>query len=511
MEVKILNFSGQIITNTFRAICVWDFNDFSDECFGAMPEGWYKSQYPFIDYAILMTFTGGKGYNEWCSLENGRLITDFKKPVRILKNVIRQGIKPIIVIGNVPSALSDGRDTENDSYGWGNRCPPKDYSLYYDYIKAFAGAVKLAFPYEIYKDFIFRVGTENDNFHWFLGTEEEYLKLYDYTVAALTEVLGEEIKIGPANLESADGYPGLLKHCAEGINFFTGKTGTKCDFFSISHYEMGNPPVSYEAYAPKARMARRRAEAYPKLNITDINIGEGEFLSDGMSPSHRLLMAQDCSEYGASWHVQNFAASLENGISYFANWAYCCDYRETSEPLIKTPAYFAALLCGRLCGLYSLKCSYSAPKGSAAGCIAAYDKTKSVLYALCWNHRFEREAGEPLNIKLCVDGFIPENPCTVYRIDKTHNNFSAEWLEISKNLPRLETAADFDILGSVLETEISKTLNEDGLKIWKNFKYNYSRNELISEKEIFTDSIEFTIPCHGVILLEIPVKGGSHA
>ena len=251
MEIKICSNPGRIIENTFSTICVWDFNDFEDNAFGSMPEGWYKSQYPFIDYVILMTFTGGKGYNEWCSVEDGVLKTDFSKPVRILKNVLRQGVKPMIVIGNVPQALSDGRDTENDSYGWGNRCPPADYSMYYEYIKAFADAIKREFPFEIYKDFIFRVGTESDNFHWFLGSEEEYLKLYDYTAAALTEILGDEVKIGPTNLEAVERFPNLLKHCAEGVNFYSGETGTKCDFFSVSHYELCNPPVSYTAYSPK--------------------------------------------------------------------------------------------------------------------------------------------------------------------------------------------------------------------------------------------------------------------
>lgn len=506
MEIKICNNPGKIIKNTFSTICVWDFNDFDDTAFGGMPEGWYKSQYPFIDYVILMTFTGGKGYNEWCSVENGLLKTDFSKPIRILKNVLRQGVKPIIVIGNVPQALSDGRDTENDSYGWGNRCPPADYSMYYEYIKAFAAAVKTEFPFETYKDFIFRVGTECDNFHWFLGSEDEYLKLYDYTVAALTEVLGNEIKVGPTNLEAVERFPNLLKHCAEGKNFYNGKTGTKCDFFSVSHYELGNPPVSYTAYTPKIHEANSRVQKYPQLGITDINVGEGQFLSDGMLRPHRLLMAQDCTEYGASWHVQNFAASLKNGISYFANWAYCCDYRETGEPIIKAPAYFSALLCNKLCGLPALECEYDPPENAAVCCVSALDAAENKLYVLLCNHHFERGIKSPLNISLKFNGINLSQDCTIYRIDKSHNNFSTEWLEISKDIPRIESATDFDILGSIAETEISKTLAGEGLVLWKNFKRNYTSNDLKSEKLKFSGAYEVSLPSYGVALLEIPLN-----
>lgn len=264
MKIKICNNPGNIINNTFSTICVWDFNDFDDNAFGGMPDGWYKSQYPFIDYVILMTFTGGKGYNEWCS--------------------------------------------------------------------------------------------------------------------------------------------------------------------------------------------------------------------------------------------------LENGVSYFANWAYCCDYRNTDEPIIKTSAYFAAQLCNKLCGLPSLECKYTKSESSAVCCVSALDASKNKLYVLLCNHYFERGINSKLSINLKFDGINPSEDCTIYRIDKLHNNFSAKWLEISKHIPRIESTADFDILGSAAETEISKTLAGEGLALWKNFKSNYSFNELTGEKIKFSNSYEILLPSYGVALLEVSVK-----
>ena len=73
-------------------------------------------------------------------------------------------------------------------------------------------------------------------------------------MAALTDVLGDNIKVGPTNLETVSKFPNLLKHCAEGINYCTGMTGTKCDFFSVSHYELF-PDGTDIPYTEKIRAA----------------------------------------------------------------------------------------------------------------------------------------------------------------------------------------------------------------------------------------------------------------
>lgn len=83
-------------------LCIWDIRDFDDGgCFGKrVPAGWFREAYPFVGTVIMMTFTGGKGYNEWVTRdEAGRLRTDFTVPVRILRNVLRQGVRPMVVLG----------------------------------------------------------------------------------------------------------------------------------------------------------------------------------------------------------------------------------------------------------------------------------------------------------------------------------------------------------------------------------------------------------------------------
>ena len=58
------------ISNIAKALCIWDFNTFDDEgVYGRMSDGWFKAQNPFLEYVILMTFTGGAGRGEWVSLD----------------------------------------------------------------------------------------------------------------------------------------------------------------------------------------------------------------------------------------------------------------------------------------------------------------------------------------------------------------------------------------------------------------------------------------------------------
>ncbi|MBQ7485927.1 MAG: hypothetical protein IJT77_00340, partial [Clostridia bacterium] len=50
---------GNVISNIAKAICIWDYRTFlSSGAFGSMPEGEFKRRFPFIEYAVLMTFTG---------------------------------------------------------------------------------------------------------------------------------------------------------------------------------------------------------------------------------------------------------------------------------------------------------------------------------------------------------------------------------------------------------------------------------------------------------------------
>lgn len=111
-------------------LCIWDIRDFDDGgCFGKrVPAGWFREAYPFVGTVIMMTFTGGKGYNEWVTRdEAGRLRTDFTVPVRILRNVLRQGVRPMVVLGADAHRPCRPAPRSAGTLRWGNRYRPRDY------------------------------------------------------------------------------------------------------------------------------------------------------------------------------------------------------------------------------------------------------------------------------------------------------------------------------------------------------------------------------------------------
>ncbi len=81
------------------------------------------------------------------------------------------------------------------------------------------------------------VWNEPDIFYWH-GTEDEYFKLYDYTVAAVRRALpgarvGGPASTGPASERAAKFLRDFLEHCANGQNYATGKKGVPLDFISF--------------------------------------------------------------------------------------------------------------------------------------------------------------------------------------------------------------------------------------------------------------------------------------
>lgn len=513
---------GAPLPNTAKAICIWDPCTFSDEgVFGRMPDGWYKQQYPFITHAILMTFTGGTGTSEWLTMdERGNPQMDFTVPLQVLRNVCRQGLSPLIVIGNVPYPLSDAARVEADSYGWGNRLAPVDYAAYAAYIEGFARMIRENFPPETYRDWMFRVGTEPDNPHWWVEGEEEYCRLYDYTVTALQKVLGKEnLTVFSGNLETYDKFEGVYEHCLHGVNACTGQVGTQNDAVSISHYQLGTGCVSMKEAGAILEYAARRARKYADLGIRSVHVGEGQFLSDGCRPPHRLQMAQDGTAYAASWTAAMYDLCCRYGIEYFANWAYCTDCFRVEEPMLRIPAYHVAAWIGQTAGLPRLEVTLDGESdtGNIVGGVAAFDEAGKTVRILAYCHGLDRQ-GRPEEAQVVLP--LPGGGCgevTAWCIDRGHSNFFTAWLEDSREIQRVEQAADFDVLGSVLDTEVAQLLEGPGLEFWLTKKREYAGRDGLEQipcSPVLTDD-GLRIPCrfdgHSVLLFEVKTTQGGAA
>ncbi len=237
---------------------------------------------------------GGKhnGECEWFKGidANGELICDFAPFIGYLKAQIGVGFTPWIVLDNVPNKMN-----KTDKHEYGNTSPPDDYDVWFKYIQKFVAALVDEFGLEEVKTWHFRVGTEPDLFpgHW-SGTKEEYFKHYDYTVAAVESLIPSPL-IGPGNILMwngvQDGNKGgrwgfdILKHCADGKNYFTGKVGTRITFFSQSIYAWAPRTFLYEENLKKLKVELAK---YPTLKNIDIEIHEYGELNECLSRGDAL-------------------------------------------------------------------------------------------------------------------------------------------------------------------------------------------------------------------------------
>ena len=246
---------------------------------------------------------------------SGNVITNFSTYIRDLRGLFLTGVKPRIVLDNVPWEMSGERIEET----FGNARPPLDYGIWRQYVNAFLQALIDEFGASEVETWRFRIGTEpNLNpGHW-SGTEEEFYIHYDITVDEVLKVL-PNAKVGPGNLlteRSAVFTTEIIEHCANGINAVTGQRGTQMDFFSISYYEqLDRNKIKFADVVPEYRRALDR---HPQFANIPFDIQEFGILRD--ENARRGVSLSDGTELGASWYATIIDMALENRITEIYDW-----------------------------------------------------------------------------------------------------------------------------------------------------------------------------------------------
>lgn len=247
--------------------------------------------------------------------QSGNVITDFSDYIRDLKGLFLTGVKPRIVLDNVPWQMSGERIEER----FGNSRPPLDYEVWRKYINAFLQALISEFGASEVETWRFRIGTEpNLNpSHW-SGTIQEYYTHYDITVDEVLKVL-PNAKVGPGNLltEGAATFTTeIIDHFATGINAVTGEVGSQMDFFSISYYEqLDRNKIKFQDVVPAYRSALNK---YSQFANIPFDIQEFGILRD--ENARRGISLNDGAELGASWYATVIDMALENRISEIYDW-----------------------------------------------------------------------------------------------------------------------------------------------------------------------------------------------
>ena len=133
------------------------------------------------------------------------------------------GMKPFVELGFMPNALASGNKT---IFWWrGNVTPPKDYNKWGAFMKNLVQHFTERYGEEEVKSWYFEVWNEpNLSPGFWSSTQDEYFKLYDYTVKAIKSV-NKNYKVGGPATAGAGWVPETLAHCEKNnipIDFISG-------------------------------------------------------------------------------------------------------------------------------------------------------------------------------------------------------------------------------------------------------------------------------------------------
>ena len=521
-----INKTGNPVKDVFSTINQWDYGWYWTHFADDQPANYFNENYSFAKTVQLMTATGGSEERDLFIDPLDRTVTDdykFDSLIQACRNVVNQGLTPYIKTGNVPLKLS-ANPYISTSYGVNVR-PPYDYELYYDYIKAIADALVLEFGINEVKTWYWCVLTEFENRDWFhvegdrTGdlTKQAYLKLYDYTTAALADVIGEDNLIIGAHamvwepLQAWDPRD-LLTHCATGTNNVTKQTGTKIDFITYSIYDqtVGNLGSNREfALTNSLNFLRDRAIS---VGLTDLMYGidEGYILS-GSDNRHFQLSHMTAATYQGAYMARHFKQALDTGLDWYSIWLYNTDaiwgLGDVAADAVST---HIARLGSRMTGdrrVDVVKSGASAVAANQVDAMASFDSNTGTARVMAYNFNESRTASSSESVGITLSNVDANIGNTVnvrqWYVDDDCNWFRS-WTADSSSLG----ANDYVFSRDNIQQPISIS-SDRGKNLWYANISRYidmSRLKYTDSKEVITDNkliLDATIKNHGVVFFEI--------
>jgi xylan 1,4-beta-xylosidase len=126
--------------------------------------------------------------------------------------ILSIGMKPFVELGFMPAALASGDQT---IFWWkGNVTPPKDYQKWADLIRNLVFHFTERYGADEVKTWYFEVWNEPNLSGFWAGSQEEYYKLYTYSVQAIKNV-NEEYRVGGPATAGAAWVPEMINFCYE--------------------------------------------------------------------------------------------------------------------------------------------------------------------------------------------------------------------------------------------------------------------------------------------------------
>ena len=502
MPVQNASFPVTITVHADKSLgvleAIWRFFGADEPNYATMPDGEklladlgeLSPQNVYFRAHNLMTTGDGTPAFKWGSTNmytedaQGNPVYDWKIVDALFETYLARGVRPYVQMGFMPEALSTQptpyqhawtpRAKYEEIYtGWAY--PPKDYQkwgeLCYEWahhcVQKWGEAEVQAWYWQVWNE---------PNIGYFQGTPEEFRKLHDYAAAGVRRAL-PTAQIG--GCDTAGGGPFLrdfLTHTLTEPNAATGKIDPPLDF--VSFHSKGNPKfiaAKHDApgYVQMGMAAQLKTiddtfaliAAFPDYAQTPVIIGESD--PDGCAACQGPQLAYRNTTMYSSYTVASFARKHESAARHGINlkgaltWAFEFENQPlfagfrvlSTQGNIALPVLNAHRLMAKMHGrrvwaesdaMISLDAVLQNGVRSApdVGVLASRSESNQ-LFVLLWHYHDDDLPGPPAQISLQLSGFVQNRRDSVqisgYRIDETHANAHAAWLQM--NAPQTPTPA----------------------------------------------------------------------
>ncbi len=433
--------TGEVLANPASTVNIWSID--GNPFVGKEING-ENNIFEFVNYVQFMQCTGGNAERDLFIDPLDRTVLDdydFTVLINNCRGVLELGAKPFLKLGSVPLKYSEKANTDAEFST--NIYPPDDYNVYYSYIAAIAGALVEEFGKEEVISWRFGVMTEYENASWFMAnsgdpeeTAIEYCKLYDYTVAALTDVIGKDVFVGAHSMTVTEGLwdeAYFIRHCAEGINHKTGEIGTRICYLSASFYDSEPGKYTSGKTLPETIAYLRKTAENVGLDNLIYGIDEGRILCGTASGADgNELLTRTCGyTYQAAYDARLYKQMLENGIDYFSAWSYLSNGLLEGNP---TVSYHVAKQVSKFGGARLAETKTNrfglVPKAQVEA-VSAFSEETDTLHIMAYNFKNKVDYTAPADIEFKVklpqfDGKSVK--ITAYVIDDNCNYFD-DWVK----------------------------------------------------------------------------------
>ena len=330
MDIRVnLNERIRVLENKVSTVCIWDYRE---QFQGYGKDDQILEMNPFLERAQFMTATGGNEGRDLFRDPLDRTVLDdyaFGPLLDACQNALRLGVKPFIKTGSIPLKFS--ADPLIGKFGV-NMHMPQRMEDYYNYLRALCVAMVERFGMEEVRTWWWGVFTEMENNEWFQASSDPVLAakcnadIYDYSVCAITDVLGEDVMIGAhlmmtvtlvdkLNVFSPEAF---VRHCGIEKNVRSGKP-VKLDYLAYSFYDGTPRSICPETFASVGMKLRGYAEKYGighvLIGCDEGRINSGNDLKE-LSPRTVGSRYQAAMDADLLWQMVNF------DISWFSAWSY---------------------------------------------------------------------------------------------------------------------------------------------------------------------------------------------